>query len=282
MLKITELTEEYLIREYIDLKKSTTEISKQLNCCSKTISIYLKKYRIPARPFSGEFNRRYSKPNLEKLTKCDTEGAAYFLGFFAADGNFTKAMGGEVITFELQTCDKPILEKFKEILEIDNPIKYRKPRTSKKLKNEDRQITSKGGYMLRINCLGIKKVLDTFNLGFNNKSDRISSDRIPKNMIQHFIRGYFDGDGCISTIGKKYPAITFTSSSRILLLEFSNLFKSLGFSTCVYRKTNSNCLCLRISLNSNNIGIMYNFLYKDADTFLLRKKNKFKEFLKRD
>ena len=43
------LTKKFLIKEYIDNKKSTVQISKELNCSDVTVSNYLKRYNIKRR-----------------------------------------------------------------------------------------------------------------------------------------------------------------------------------------------------------------------------------------
>ena len=50
------LTKFFLIKEYIDLKKSSTQIAKENKCTKKTVLNYLKKFEIPSRS-NSESNR---------------------------------------------------------------------------------------------------------------------------------------------------------------------------------------------------------------------------------
>ena len=82
------------------------------------------------------------------------------------------------------------LLKFKKSLKSDHKIIYDRgyPRLS---------ITNKHLYssLLRVGCIENK----TFFITFPNE------EILPKKLIRHFIRGYFDGDGCITfSIKEKY------------------------------------------------------------------------------
>ena len=59
----------------------------------------------------------------------------------------------------------------------------------------------------------------TFSIAISNK--------IPKDMIPHFLRGYFDGDGCVTNT-EGYLRISFTSGSTILLKQISDFFYDCG------------------------------------------------------
>ena len=53
------------------------------------------------------------------------------------------------------------------------------------------------------------------------------SEKIPKDMVKHFVRGYFDGDGCV-TYTDKYLRANFTSGSETLLNQIINYFYDNG------------------------------------------------------
>lgn len=48
------------------------------------------------------------------------------------------------------------------------------------------------------------------------------SNKIPKELLHHFIRGYFDGDGCVTITS--CPTISFTSGSQKLLYQLIDIF----------------------------------------------------------
>ena len=59
------ITKEYLLKEYVDNKKSTRQIAKQRGCSYSTVLCYLVKYNIKRR-ITGEINRGKHKYNISK------------------------------------------------------------------------------------------------------------------------------------------------------------------------------------------------------------------------
>ena len=108
------------------------------------------------------------------------EISTYWLGFLWADGSLTK----NSLELEINSNDEEHLNKFKDLFTyISTPSVFRRCRHNSNTSRviiTDRNIAS----TLR-------------NLGFGKKSERVVPN-IPKELMQHFIRGYFDGDGsCI-------------------------------------------------------------------------------------
>lgn len=150
---------------------------------------------------------------------------AYVLGFLYADGDIEdvrKSSRTQYITFGSK--DKKILESIKVTMGSEHNINYRAPH--KIIFPNGKVYKCSGFYRLRI---GSKKVFDDLlKLGLTpRKSLTIKfPDNIPNNCFGHFVRGYFDGDGCV-TIKKgrgKYGqsilkgiAIIFTSGGRLFL-----------------------------------------------------------------
>jgi hypothetical protein len=96
---------------------------------------------------------------------------------------------------------------------------------------------------------------------------------IPSELLHHYIRGYFDGDGSIYLEGKtqRYKS-NFVFSNKQLAEEFAVILRTVtGGKLTVYEKTNSDkCWYITISYGVNNL--FKNYLYKNASFFLLRKK----------
>jgi len=57
------LTKDFLIKEYIDNKKSCAQIAKQIGCSRHTIFIYLKNYKIKLRTKSEALKNKYMGKN---------------------------------------------------------------------------------------------------------------------------------------------------------------------------------------------------------------------------
>ncbi|MDO8663417.1 MAG: LAGLIDADG family homing endonuclease, partial [Candidatus Wildermuthbacteria bacterium] len=120
---------------------------------------------------------------------------AYVLGFFTADGNMIKNnRGAHFVAF--YSADKDIIEKVRIALNSNLKVS---------LKNKH-SINSnwRDSYQLQI---GSKEIFsDLLNLGMTpNKSLTIKMPAVPTKFLNHFLRGYFDGDGhvSVSTYQKK-------------------------------------------------------------------------------
>lgn len=113
-----------------------------------------------------------------------------------------------------------------------------------------------------------------------------TKEQVSPNLIHHFIRGYFDGDGCITFQNVKelkYPNIhicgtcEFLESLRICLIEHGIDIKIPLDKRHLNRKE-INMYDFRISHHSLIISF-YSFIYKDATRFLIRKKKRFDDWM---
>ena len=94
-----------------------------------------------------------------------------------------------------------------------------------------------------------------------------------------FIRGYFDGDGCITIKSTGYSVVSFCCNSKLFL---ENLKVYLESKNIICR----NIVCEQGSSRKRPIYILYlskrenqlkfqNFIYSDKEIYLIRKYNKF-------
>ncbi len=110
---------------------------------------------------------------------------AYVLGFFAADGSMLcNNRGAHFIEFTI--TDRVILEAIRNAVGSTHKI-TRRERNKGVWKTQYRlQIGSKQWYA------------DLLRLGFTqNKSNTLKFPKIAKRYFGSFVRGYFDGDGCV-------------------------------------------------------------------------------------
>ena len=100
-----------------------------------------------------------------------------------------------------------------------------------------------------------------------------------ENLENHFIRGYFDGDGCV-TFNKcnEHLQISFTGTENMILniqkilIDKAELNMVKIFTR--YPERNNNIRMLFYSGNGNSKKF-YDFIYDNATIFMERKKNKF-------
>lgn len=210
----------------------------------------------------------YRKQNFNEhyFLKINTQYKAYFLGLLYADGCIYDK--DKLIEIGLNKKDVEILQKYK------NELKYNKPF---KINNDN---------SIYVSICSIIMYNDLINLGLtSNKSLTIEFPKIENvsdKYINHFIRGYFDGDGCISQ-NKKLNCggcISILGSLNFLttLKEyFENKYK---INSAIYKYNSSKIHKLCISKNSEIIKIKNIFYNKNTKIFLKRKKQKFIEYEK--
>ena len=136
-------------------------------------------------------NKKY-QINENIFNNIDSEEKAYFLGFLMADGYNNETRYS--VRLCLKEEDVCVLESLKNILypNNDKPIGY---------------IKRKDGFNLNYLDICNKHISKTLaNLGMiQAKTFKLQYPNISNTMNKHFIRGYFDGDGCINFfILKKY------------------------------------------------------------------------------
>ncbi len=157
----------------------------------------------------------------------------------------------------------------KDSIKSDRPIAYNIRNTNWK----GSFFNSKNTYTLSITN---KNICDNLqNLGCKKAKTFITVfPDIPENLYSHFIRGYFDGDGCIhisknnrpewSIIGTKdFISRIQTIINTTLLLKYNKLYIK---DRLVYLKYGS----------KKDVKKLETWLYKDATIFMERKYNKFK------
>ena len=120
---------------------------------------------------------------------------------------------------------------------------------------------------------------DLINLGCtNNKSKTIKMPEISDKFLNHFIRGYFDGDGWIFVDKNKIPAFGIVSASREMIISLNSLIseKSNIKENRIYDYTSYYNFAYR---SYTDIIKISEFLYKQSNIYLIRKKYKFDEVL---
>jgi hypothetical protein len=214
---------------------------------------------------NNQFGKKYSI-NEQSFLKIEDEKSAYFLGFIYADGSLGKYNGDYLIRIELQEKDRNILEKLNLFLGSTRPISesFKKGRKYYKVSISNKVIYNN----LLDKGLTTRK---TFFIKFPNENI------IPKHLMRHFIRGYFDGDGCITCSKNKKSSISFSLVSNFTFLKGMQdfLIDEIGLSETKIIATKSNEIGVLVYSGSKNAEKFYDFLYKESFLFLNRKYEKF-------
>ena len=148
---------------------------------------------------------------------------AYVLGFMFADGSLVDSdSSSRTYYLCFDNNDFYVLNAIREAMKSNHKIYHKPPRF---IKFRTKKYRSKAGYVLRI---GNKKMYhDLLKLGMKHrKSLDMTLPEVPDQYFPHFLRGYFDGDGCINLYvkpGQTTPRLTliFTSGSTDFLEEIA-------------------------------------------------------------
>ena len=197
----------------------------------------------------------------------DSEDKAYWLGFLYVDGCVTKDLKSIIVN--LSSVDYNHLKALNECMNSDYEIKYKDNNsvwlriTRKKIAKD---LVDKG-------CTPSKSLTLQFP----------SEDKLSKELQRHFIRGYFDGDGCISTILRKHKnrknpimecEVNFLGTKHIL----ENIVKIIPLDNVrifqfgkIYK--------FRIQ-NKKDIIKLMDYLYEDSHFYLQRKFKKYNDNIK--
>lgn len=266
-VKLLKEDKEYLVYIYYNYKHlKSVEIQKLLGISQRTYAKVLKEYGINSR-----LKNRYTL-NENYFEKIDTEEKAYILGLIYADG-----FVGESNNFVLSMKDEHIIRDVARAIDFTGDIRE----------------TDKGGFKnskvcYRIN-LSSKKLVSDLNKYGVHTCKSLTLDEFPKiesKLYGDFLRGYFDGDGSISSYtknttkkGKKYSyevlhmTIVATEPFILKIREIFNIKGSIS-------KSKTEGLKYLDIQGKSDLLKLYELMYKDATIFLNRKKKIWDDYYK--
>lgn len=113
----------------------------------------------------------------------------------------------------------------------------------------------------------------------------ITFPQLQEDLIPHFIRGYFDGDGFVSIYNnstKKENCFTlksgFCSGSKIFIEQLVSYLPTKFKTISKRKKPNSSLYDIKLSVKDSYK--LYKYMYTNATIFLQRKKDKFDNYIK--
>lgn len=190
-----------------------------------------------------------------------THDSVYLIGFLAADGCVYS--NRNLIKIGLSSVDKDFLKEVNRKIGSTFPI---------------RDYTTKNGFPvseLKISSSRIKEKLSEYNI----IPKKTSSFTYPKNIKEEFeldfIRGYFDGDGSVSTAGKALRW-QICSHTKEILQSIVNILNKHGINK-VNIQFHNNLYYIQYSTNATKQ--IFNLLYYQNCFCLSRKYKKYKTLL---
>lgn len=217
--------------------------------------------------------KQQNEPNIFDID--NKHDLFYLLGLIFTDGNLDNLE--QRITLSL--TDKKIIEYLYPLFSSnDRKIYEYKP----KAKNANKIYT-----IINESNITITKLKE---MGFQacNSTTKDFPD-IPEKYIWDFIRGVFDGDGCIynSNYNKKYKklykAISITCASKSFIYQLKNIFESLGFHPTIVidsRRKEQNIKTYYLKINrQQEIKMIFKEMYKNAT---IKNNTKYRKFCYED
>lgn len=245
------------------------QICDALKVSENGIGKILKRNGIKKRSYS-ECNRRYAL-NEHYFDFINTPNKAYILGLLYADG--CNHLSHNSITLSLQEEDLPILELIKKELNYEGPIRFvEKHKNNSKHKNQ---------YILCINDEYMSKQLERLGM-VNAKSLKLLWPTfLSEDLIPHFVRGYFDGDGCVWYDNKRNKCETQICGTIDFCKNLSAVLSNMSCKNSIKhpKQCSENTVVLQTKGNKSSFKIL-SWMYKDADLKLDRKYQKYLEFCK--
>jgi hypothetical protein len=214
----------------------------------------------------------------------DTEEKAYWLGFLYADGCITKFYkqnhNGEKVVrsmsceLGLKREDKVHLENFVKALNSNLKIQDRKSKLKDKIYYSNRVVVNSTQFcknLIEKGCLPKKSLILRFP----------DEEIVNESLLRHFIRGYFDGDGCV--FYKEYQYEWINRCFRVLICGNDIFLKSLCKIlekneikvTQEARKDKRSNVYQMFILGFDNLKLFYNYIYENNNICLERKYQKF-------
>lgn len=263
MGKKIEVTNELL--RLVSEKKSAREISSILGINYTTVHRKLRKLGVNLPNYHNEL--KFDNTVFDCI---DTEEKAYWLGFMYADGYVCPTNNG--VELSLKGSDKKHLEKFRAFLKCSlqvktgdvtcNGRKFRRCRLYLRNKHFHDSLIEKG-------CIPNKSLILRF------PEQKIFSEPY---LLTHFIRGYVDGDGCLSYTKSGRLTIQIVGTSEFLDGIISMFPET--FSKRVKDKRHPESNTFTIDCSSNKADNLAHILYKNATVYLDRKYERYKALVR--
>lgn len=261
----TEEELEFVKNNYMEMK--TKDIAKILNRTPNSIQVKALRMGLKKYPYTCDYHY---------FDTIDTEEKAYWLGFLTADGwiNKNEKNNAGVTGIELQYGDINHLKKFNKSIKGNYQITDRWRPCS--ISSKD---SKKKNHMCCLRIFSLTMYNSLVEKGFsNNKTFDFKIPSIRQDLLRHYIRGYFDGDGCFTFTNTSFH-IDFITASETLNSDVLKILKSQNidcspnsyiseFDTILYT-TN-------IYKNAEKIKFL-DWIYKDCNIYLDRK---YKKYLK--
>lgn len=220
--------------------------------------------------------------NKDYFQKIDTPDKAYWLGFLFADGCIVRFYKNEILKsmsleVTLSSRDREHLVKLNNVLQSNVPIR------DKLVKLDNKEYSS---CRLTINCT--KLCYDLIDKGCIPQKScivRLPEDNVvSRELKRDFLRGYFDGNGCIH-IGimnnKPHIEISISTGTEAMLKDIASFLFSEKAVTVIPKINNDNrSKGCDMFYYGDAVKDLLDYMYMNSNNYLLRKYQQYKDYYK--
>ena len=234
--------------------------------CNHSISLLLKQNGVTLSSRTRNSSRA-SKINEDYFCTIDTQEKAYWLGFIVADGNIAETGGSLALSIEIKEQDEYLFDNFE-----------------KEIGGTNKRYYNRGCCAIRYGSLKMCSDLSKYGI-IPRKSDKTVFPSIREDLVRHFIRGVFDGDGTVfmrKDATKKHGIrleFGFAGTESLLSTIKFHLMKDISISDNKILSRKDRSISQLIFSKLKDIEHFYNYIYSDSKIHLERKKKKFEFFL---
>jgi hypothetical protein len=249
-----------IIRLYLEEGLSSPVIAARYGCSAEGVQRVLSRNGVKCRD-KGHHNRRYTLDETYFDT-IDTAAKAYWLGLLYADG-YNRASKGTLVLC-LQERDRQLTERLNDALGSNRPIVVL-PRRQPQHQEQVRLLVVNRRLSRSLVRQGMTQG-KSLTLAFP------TPDQVPPHLLRHFVRGYFDGDGCIClSKGRATHPTLAICVTRPFGEALQQLVAPLDVSLC-FAKPQSNIYKLHMGGRRQCLRLM-DWMYTDAEGLYLDRKH---------
>lgn len=261
-----------IINSYLN-HESSVSIGKRYNVSHKPILKVLHRNGIEVS--QAKTVRKYNVDE-QFFDVIDTPEKAYVLGLLYSDGSNNPSKS--TVSISLQKEDKELLEHVRLLLKSDKPLEYLDYSNKK-----DFGYTYKDQYRLLIFSKHICDAIEKLGV-VKNKSLIIDFPSfISDELMPHFVRGVYDGDGSVYMQCKNdnnhAVTVTITATNNFCIGLKRVVEESLGIACHIYDASCHNGITKVFTLSGRNVAKKFlDWIYENPTIYLQRKYARYLEY----
>ncbi len=211
--------------------------------------------------------------NINYFNNINSEEKAYWLGFLYADGYNSNSY----VQLAISSEDTNHLRKFRQALSSTHPIRHEKSDNTCRITISDKQLSNA---LNRAGCVRNKTYCGKFP----------GRNIISRNLLRHFVCGFFDGDGCLNrlieqdltsanSIQRKIDKVVITIKLKNFSLDMVDAIKIIcGIKASVYYYEPLDRYEVYIQ-GQDNIRKFLDCIYKESKVYLDRKYTQYLRYI---